>query len=108
MTSRTARAPHRLQVTSRNAAFQQWEALLTNRNKRQRAGEFLVQGVRPISLAIRYGWEIRALLHDADAVLSRWATDTLQAAKGSTYAVSGELMWELGGKAETAPELLAV
>ena len=36
-----------LRVSSRNARFQQWESLLSNRNKRQRAGEFLVQGVRP-------------------------------------------------------------
>ena len=42
--------PGVLRVSSRNARFQQWQALLGNRNKRQRAGEFLVQGVRPISL----------------------------------------------------------
>jgi len=40
-----------LRISSRNARFQQWEALLGNRGKRQRAGEFLVQGVRPITLA---------------------------------------------------------
>ena len=45
-----------MRVTTRNASFQQWQALLTNRNKRQRAGEFLVQGVRPITLAIEHGW----------------------------------------------------
>ena len=44
--------PGVLRVSSRNARFQQWQALLGNRNKRQRAGEFLVQGVRPISLRI--------------------------------------------------------
>ena len=36
-------------VTTRNARFQQWEALLTNRTKRRSAGEFLVHGVRPIT-----------------------------------------------------------
>jgi TrmH family RNA methyltransferase len=28
-------------ISSRNARFQVWQSLLTNRNKRQRAGEFL-------------------------------------------------------------------
>ena len=43
-------------VGSRNARFQQWQTLLTNRNKRQRAGRFLVQGVRPITLAAEGGY----------------------------------------------------
>ncbi len=51
-------------VTSRNARFQQWEALLGNRTKRTRSGEFVVHGVRPITLAVSQGWTIRALLHD--------------------------------------------
>ncbi|MDI5942065.1 rRNA methyltransferase, partial [Micromonospora sp. DH15] len=52
-----------LRVTGRNARFQQWEALLRNRTKRQRRGEFLVQGVRPIAVAIEHGWQIRELLY---------------------------------------------
>ena len=65
-----------LRVSSRNARFQQFQALLGNRAKRQRAGEFLVQGVRPITLAAEYGWRFRALLADADRPLSAWATPT--------------------------------
>ncbi len=97
-----------LRVTSRNARFQQWEALLVNRAKRQRSGEFMVQGVRPITLAIRHGWPIRALLYDADAELSRWAADALRAVDATRVAVSAELMRELGGKTDGTPELLAV
>ncbi len=97
-----------LRVTSRNARFQQWEALLTNRTKRQRGGEFMVQGVRPITLAIRHGWQIRALLYDADTHRSAWARDILDTVDASTVAVSGPLMYELGGKSDTTPELLAV
>ena len=52
--------------------------LLTNRTKRQRAGEFLVQGVRPISLAVDNGWPVRAVIHDASRPLSRWAQELLQ------------------------------
>jgi TrmH family RNA methyltransferase len=93
-------------VTTRNARFQQWEALLGNRNKRQRSGEFLVQGVRPITLAVEHGWEIRALLYDAAATLSGWATSQLDRAP-AVYALAPALMSELGGKADP-PELLAV
>ena len=49
--------PPTLRVGSRNARFQQWEALLGNRTKRQRAGEFIVQGVRPVNLALDNGWK---------------------------------------------------
>ncbi|MEU7588421.1 TrmH family RNA methyltransferase [Micromonospora sp. NPDC049230] len=97
-----------LRVTTRNARFQQWEALLGNRTKRQRGGEFLVQGVRPITLAIQLGWQVRELLFNADAHLSTWARETLDAAGATRVAVAGELMVELGGKVEGAPELLAV
>jgi 23S rRNA (uridine2479-2'-O)-methyltransferase len=97
-----------LRVTTRNARFQQWEALLTNRTKRQRSGEFLVQGVRPITLAIRNGWPIRALLYDADTHHSAWARDMLDTVDAAIVAVSGPLMHELGGKTDTTPEMLAV
>jgi tRNA G18 (ribose-2'-O)-methylase SpoU len=97
-----------LRVSTRNARFQQWSALLSNRTKRQRLGEFLVQGVRPITMAIRYGWPIRELLYDADARLSDWARETLDRVDATRFAVAGELMAELGGKEEGRPELLAV
>nr|WP_194821779.1 TrmH family RNA methyltransferase [Micromonospora sp. S-DT3-3-22] len=95
-------------VSGRNARFQQWEALLRNRTKRQRRGEFLVQGVRPIAMAVEHGWHVRELLYDADVRLSGWARDTLDTVRAERYAVSPELMHELGGKADTVPELLAV
>ncbi|MEV0154025.1 RNA methyltransferase [Micromonospora sp. NPDC050686] len=97
-----------LRVTTRNARFQQWEALLGNRTKRQRNGEFLVQGVRPITMAIQLGWQVRQVLYNADAHLSTWAHETLDATRATKIAVAGELMSELGGKTEVAPELLAI
>jgi TrmH family RNA methyltransferase len=96
-------APVPKKVTTRNAAFQQWQALLTNRSKRQRAGEFLVQGVRPITLAVEHGWEIRTLLH-AEGPRSRWAQGLLDTHDG--VSLTPELMQELGGKDEQ--ELIAV
>jgi tRNA G18 (ribose-2'-O)-methylase SpoU len=90
-------------ISTRNAAFQQWQALLTNRSKRQRAGEFLVQGVRPITLAAEHGWEIRTLLH-AGGPTSRWAESMLR--QHDHTELSEELMRELGQKDQQ--ELIAV
>jgi len=97
-----------MRISTRNATFQQWEALLTNRNKRQRAGEFLVQGVRPISLAVERGWEIRTLLASDGPGLSKWGREVIETAGAPRAVVAAELMRELGGKDEDAPELLAV
>ncbi|MEV4186275.1 hypothetical protein AB0J28_33095, partial [Streptosporangium canum] len=68
--TRPGRVP---KVTARNALFQQWQALLTNRTKRQRTGEFLIHGVRPITLAVEHGWPLRTLLYPAGQRLSAWA-----------------------------------
>ena len=87
-----------LRVTSRNARFQQWQSLLGNRAKRQRSGEFLVQGVRPISLAAASGWPLHALIYDAGRPLS----DSVQ------VAMAPDLLAELGEKADSQPELVAV
>jgi TrmH family RNA methyltransferase len=95
-------------VTTRNAQFQQWQALLTNRTKRHQTGEFLVQGVRPITLAVERGWPIAALIHDADRPPSRWARDLLAGCDAERVAMSSELLAELGEKADAAPEVIAV
>lgn len=95
-------------ISSRNARFQVWQALLTNRNKRQRAGEFLVQGVRPITLAVEHGWPIRALIHDADRPLSAWAKDVLQRSRAERVSMAPGLLAELGEKEQSAPEVIAV
>jgi 23S rRNA (uridine2479-2'-O)-methyltransferase len=100
--------PSVLRVSSRNARFQQWQALLGNRNKRQRAGEFLVQGVRPITLAARFGWRFRALIHDSQRPLSQWAQDLLRDAGAVRVPMTPDLLAELGEKDEGIPELVAV
>jgi TrmH family RNA methyltransferase len=96
-----------LRVSSRNARFQQFQALLGNRSKRQRAGEFLVQGVRPISLAAEHGWRFRALIYDAERPLSQWAKDLLQSVETVRVAMAPGLLAELGEKDEGSPELVA-
>ncbi len=93
-------------MSTRNASFQQWQSLLTNRNKRHRAGEFLVHGVRPISLAVDHGWEIRDLIYPDRQSLSAWARGILERSGARPVAMSPELVAELADK-ESA-ELIAV
>jgi 23S rRNA (uridine2479-2'-O)-methyltransferase len=97
-----------LRVTSRNAAFQQWQALLTNRAKRQRAREFIVQGVRPITLAVERGWPVDTMIYDISRPLSRWAHDVLAASRAQRVAMAPELLRELGEKDDGVPEMVAV
>lgn len=99
---------HTLRISRPNARFQQWEALIRNRNKRQRAGEFLVQGVRPISLAIERNWPIRAVLYDAERSLSQWGVEALERSAGERVAIAPELLRQLSDKDQDAPELVAV
>jgi 23S rRNA (uridine2479-2'-O)-methyltransferase len=95
-----------LRVTTRNASFQQWSALLANRAKRQRAGEVLIQGVRPITLAVEYGGDVRALLYADRSGLSDWAREMLDRTGATRVAMAPDLLAELAGKDEA--ELLAV
>ena len=95
-----------MRVTTRNARFQQWQALLANRTKRQRLGQLLVQGVRPINLAIEHGLTIDTLLHNADARLSNWARGVLDKLDAEAIAVAPELLAELADKDDA--ELVAV
>lgn len=96
-----------IRITSRNARFQQWEALLHNRTKRRRQGEFLVQGVRPITLAIQHGWTIRTLISDGRARMSTWAGEVWEGSTADQVVMAPELLAELGEKNEPS-ELLAV
>jgi len=102
----TPRLPARIQ--RRNAQFQQWQALLTNRSKRSRSGQMLIQGVRPLSQALEHGVELIALLVDDRPQRSRWARDILDAAPAQVVELPGELMAELGQRDEGPPELLGV
>lgn len=98
-------------MLSRNARFQQWQALLHNRTKRNRTGEFLIQGVRPLTLAVENGWPLRALLRPIGASLSTWATDmvaTMERSGVEVVEVATDLLVELGEKSEGPPELVGV
>ena len=102
----TRRVPQRIE--RRNARFQQWQALLTNRTKRTRSGEMIVQGVRPITQAIAHGHEIRALLADGRDDPSRWARELLESPPAPVVHLTPELMAELGEREDGVQELLVV
>ena len=95
-----------LRVTRENARFQQWEALLTNRSKRHRSRELLVQGVRPITRAVEEGWPIRSLLR-AEGSASSWADELWSSVDTERVALSPALHARLSGRDEGA-ELVAV
>jgi TrmH family RNA methyltransferase len=95
-------------VTTRNAAFQQWRALLDNRQKRRQLGLFLVQGVRPISEAVRVGWPLHALLYGPQP-RSAWARRLIEEGPAAErMELAPELLAELGEKDDGPPEVVAV
>ncbi|MCP3421495.1 TrmH family RNA methyltransferase [Nocardioides pinisoli] len=95
-----------LRITRENARFQQWEALLTNRSKRHRNREFLVQGVRPITRAVEERWTVRALLR-ADGATSTWSDALWSTTDAERVLLSPDLHARLSGREEGA-ELVAV
>ena len=95
-------------INSRNAEFQKFQVLKTNRNKRHKYGEFFVEGVRNINGAVEGGWEITSFLYTREKPLSGWAEDLLQKVPAQVnYQLTAGLMEELSGKTDTS-ELMAV
>lgn len=94
-------------VYSKNSTFQKFEVLKTNRNKRHRYNEFLVEGVRSLNEAVKNNWNIKSLIYDKSN-LSGWAKDMIQNVKTEVnYCLTAELMAELSDKDDTS-ELMAV
>ncbi len=97
-----------VRVWSANADYQKFEVLKTNRNKRYRYNEFLVEGVRNLNEAIKNGWDIRAFLFSREKPLSRWAEDILHTVPVEThYELSLPLIRNLSGKDDTS-EIMAI
>lgn len=95
-------------IYSRDAAFQKFQVLKTNRNKRHRYGEFFVEGVRNINQAVENGWQIASFLFARERKLSGWAAGLLDSVRTEiNYRLSPELLDELSGKDDPS-ELLAV
>lgn len=95
-----------IQITAETADFQKFIVLKTNRNKRHRYEEFLVEGVRNINQAVASGWEIVSFIYGGS--LSDWARGLISKIETRVnYCLSAALMALLSGK-EDASELLAV
>lgn len=93
---------------SRNADFQRFQVLLTNRPKRTHYGLFLCEGVRNLNEAVRRNWEIVSFLYAVDRELSSWASGMLRnVPAGENFAMPLSMLRELSGKEDTS-ELMAV
>jgi TrmH family RNA methyltransferase len=103
-------APKLLRISSRNAAFQVFESLRTNRHKRLSLGKFLVEGVQPIERALADGgWPATDALIRTAPPPSRWAVDAIRrAAPERVFEVSAPLLGELSGKSESSELLLVL
>lgn len=111
MPSRSARRVHPAvpsRVERANATFQQWEALLTNRTKRHRSGQLVVQGVRPVTLAVEHDHRVRTLLFDGRQRPSGWARNLMREVPAQVVTVAPELMARLGERDDGPPEILAI
>lgn len=94
-------------VHTRNATFQQLHALLGNRTKRHRQQSFLVQGVRPLTIALDREWPLRMLLGPLDREVSAWAAEAWRHSAAPKTLMPAELLDELGEKADVT-ELVGV
>lgn len=94
-------------IFSKNSTFQKFEVLKTNRNKRYRYKEFLVEGVRSLNEAVKNNWKIKSFLYDKNN-LSGWAEDMINKVHTDmNFCLMPDLMKELSGKEDTS-ELMAV
>lgn len=94
-------------IFTKNSTFQKFEVLKTNRNKRYRYNEFLVEGVRSLNEAVKNHWKIKSFLYDKNN-LSGWAEDMIKKVDTDlNFWLTPDLMKELSGKEETS-ELMAI
>ena len=94
-------------IFNKNNIFQKFEVLKSNRNKRYKYNEFLVEGVRSLNEAVKNGWKIKSFIYDKNK-LSGWAEDMINKVNTElNFCLSPELMRELSEKEDTS-ELMAI
>ena len=97
-----------IKIYSKNASYQKFEALKSNRNKRHKYGEFMIEGVKNINASIKNRWHIKHFLYSSEAHLSDWAKNLFyEINTEANYDLRYELLSELSGK-ENASEIIAV
>lgn len=96
-----------ISIYTKNSTYQKFEVLKTNRNKRYRYNEFLVEGVRSLNEAVKNHWKIKSFLYDKNS-LSDWARDMIRTVRTEqNFCLTAELMRDLSGKTDVS-ELMAV
>ncbi len=106
--ARAGRPPRALRIEKRDNNYQRAEVIKRNREKRTQHGQFLVEGVAQINIAVKHGWRVFAFLFCAGRPLSSWAQELL--AKGVAeqhWELAPELLESLSEKDEPS-ELLAI
>lgn len=100
--------PTIITIRNENSDFQYLETLQHNRTKRNRAGEFFVEGVRSINQALDRGWKFTALVYSREGRLSEWAEGVLTRSNAARhYVLPLALMDKLSQKEDTS-EVLAL
>ena len=95
-------------VFTNNAIYQKFEVLKSNRNKRHKYREFLVEGVRNINEAISKGWSIKSFLYSGEKNLSDWARNVIDTTPTEkNYELTDIFMRNLSGKEDTS-EIMAI
>ena len=94
-------------IFNRNNLFQKFEVLKTNRNKRYKYNEFLVEGIRSLNEAVNNNWKIKSFIYDRNN-LSGWAKDMINKVNtDANFYLTPELMKKLSEKEDTS-ELMAI
>ena len=88
--------------------FQRVLTLQTNRNKRHRYREFVVEGRLAVEEAWKKGWKVRSIFFSKERSLPLWAEHYIAQGKFDTaYVLTNQLMEKISDKTESA-EIVAV
>jgi len=94
-------------IIAKDSTYQKFEVLQSNRNKRYKYNEFLVEGVRSLKEAVTNKWNIKSFIYDKNN-LSDWARNTINSVNTKEkFVLTPELMKDLSGKEDTS-ELMAI
>jgi TrmH family RNA methyltransferase len=96
-------------IYSENSEFQLIEVLKRNREKRNKLGEFFVEGVKSINYAIQNNWHINSFIYSNEKPLSEWANNVLKNSNADIhFELPAKLMDKLSEKDEDYSEIIAV
>jgi 23S rRNA (uridine2479-2'-O)-methyltransferase len=97
-----------VQISRRNAAFQEFEALKRNRTKRTRSGKIIVEGVAPINLLAEADWDVEAVIRSSASALSPWAESFIERnAPETVFELTPQLMEEISDR-EDPSEIMVI